>query len=120
MLAFLRLAGAGNAALELEGRLVTRSLRGHLNRVLNAESANLSRTVRNSSRQLEEIEELERTGRLGTLPATVRELARERRELPEATYTELAERLGTSRGKVQRAFERIASASSATPRVAAR
>jgi DNA-binding protein WhiA len=107
VLAFLRLTGAGNAALELEGRLVTRSLRGHLNRVLNAEGANLSRTVRNSTRQLEEIEELERSGRLGDLPTTVRELANARREMPEATYTELAERLGTSRAKVQRDFERI-------------
>jgi DNA-binding protein WhiA len=110
VLAFLRLAGAGNAALELEGRLVTRELRGHLNRVLNAEGANLSRTVRNSTRQLEEIDDLEQSGRLGDLPASARELARARREMPEATYTELAERLGTSRGKVQRDFERIAAA----------
>ena len=114
VLAFLRMAGAGNAALELEGRLVTRSLRGHLNRVLNAEGANLTRTVRNSTRQLAEIDELERSGRLSDLPATVRELARARREMPEATYTELAERLGTSRAKVQRDFERLAAAAAAS------
>jgi DNA-binding protein WhiA len=113
VLAFLRMAGAGNAALELDGRLVTRELRGHLNRVLNAEGANLARTVRNSTRQLEEIDELERSGRLSDLPSTARELARARREMPEATYTELAERLGTSRGKVQRDFERIAAAATA-------
>ncbi len=119
VLAFLRMAGAGNAALELEGRLVTRSLRGHLNRVLNAEGANLTRTVRNSTRQLGEIDELERTGRLSELPATVRELARARREMPEANYTELADRLGTSRAKVQRDFGRLAAAAGLQPSLAA-
>ena len=40
---FLRRIGAGGALLELEARQVSRALRGDLNRVLNAESANLQR-----------------------------------------------------------------------------
>ena len=36
---FLRVAGASAALLELEARAVARSLRGELNRVINAEAA---------------------------------------------------------------------------------
>src|SRR3954468_10145563 len=59
---FLRRIGAGPALLELEARQVSRSLRGELNRVLNAESANLTRTVSAAGRQLAAISRLERDG----------------------------------------------------------
>ena len=42
---FLRRIGAGSAILELETRQVSRALRGDINRVVNAESANLQRAV---------------------------------------------------------------------------
>ena len=48
VLTLLRRMGASASVLELESRLVTRQLHGHLNRVLNAEEANLSRAVRAS------------------------------------------------------------------------
>ena len=50
--AFLGRIGASAALLELEARQVARQLRGELNRVLNAESANLQRSVAASGRQL--------------------------------------------------------------------
>lgn len=103
----LRKIGAGASLLELEARQVARSLRGELNRVLNAESANLSRTVAASFRQLEAIGELQDDGRLGKEPVRVREVAAARKETPEATIGELAERLGVHRSAVQRALERI-------------
>ena len=113
VLRFLRLVGATGSALELESRLVTRSLTGHLNRVLNAEGANLLRSVASASRQVELIDQLERTGRLGDLPGPVREVAVLRREMPDATFTELAERLGLSRARVQRAFVQLEAAAAA-------
>jgi DNA-binding protein WhiA len=103
----LRRMGAGASLLELEARQVARSLRGELNRVLNAESANLTRTVAASFRQLEAISELEGDGRLAIEPRRVREIAAARRETPEATIGELAERLSLHRSAVQRALERI-------------
>ena len=103
----LRRMGAGGSLLELEARQVARSLRGELNRVLNAESANLSRTVAASFRQLEAIGELADDGRLAKEPLRVREVAAARRETPEATIGELAERLSLHRSAVQRALERI-------------
>lgn len=104
---FLRRIGAGGSLLELEARQVSRALRGDLNRVLNAESANLQRAVGAAGRQIAAIEELEGDGRLAEQPYVVRLVADARRETPEATLAELAERLGVHRSAVQRALERV-------------
>jgi len=104
---FLRRIGAIGALLELEARQVSRALRGELNRVLNAESANLQRVVGAAGRQLAAIDTLEADGRLQAQPYTVRLVAFGRRETPEATLGELADRLVLHRSAVQRALERI-------------
>jgi hypothetical protein len=103
----LRRMGAGASLLEIETRQVARTLRGELNRVINAESANLARTVRASGRQLDAIAVLAEDGRLGRESASVRAVAGARRETPEATLGELAERLSMHRSAVQRALDRI-------------
>jgi len=103
----LRRIGAGASLLELETRQVARTLRGELNRVINAESANLIRTVRAAGRQLEAIAALTADGRLAEEPPTVRAVAAARRETPEATLGELADRLAIHRSAVQRALDRI-------------
>ena len=104
---FLRRIGAGPSLLELEARQVSRTLRGELNRIINAESANLGRTVAAAGRQLAAIDALEADGRLGREPATVRSVAAARRETPEATISDLADRLGVHRSAVQRSLERV-------------
>jgi DNA-binding protein WhiA len=114
ILAFLRSLGAGTSLLEVESRLVMRQLQGHLNRVINAENANLERSVASSARQLDAIDRLEAEGRLADLSAAERAVADERRASPEATFSELAARLGLSRARVQRAFERLESAAAGT------
>jgi DNA-binding protein WhiA len=104
---FLRRIGGGGALLEVEARQVSRALRGELNRVLNAESANLQRAVAAAGRQLAAIDLLEADGRLAVQPYVVRLVAAARRETPEATLAELAERLSVHRSAVQRALERV-------------
>jgi DNA-binding protein WhiA len=104
---FLRRIGGGGSLLELEARQVARTLRGELNRVINAESSNLARTVVAAGRQLEAIAALSEDGRLASESATVRAVAAARRETPEATLGELAERLAIHRSAVQRALDRI-------------
>jgi len=104
---FLRRIGAGGSLLEVEARQVSRALRGDLNRVLNAESANLQRAVGAAGRQIAAIDELEVDGRLAEQPYVVRLVADARRGTPEATLGELAERLGLHRSAVQRALERV-------------
>jgi cell division protein WhiA len=104
---FLRRIGAGSAILEIEARQVSRALRGELNRVINAESANLQRAVVAAGRQLAAIGRLEADGRLAELPRAVRLSAAARRATPEATLAELSEHLLLHRSTVQRALERI-------------
>ena len=103
----LRRMGAGPSLLELEVRQVARTLRGELNRVINAESANLSRTVLAAGRQIDAIESLSADGRLDEQSPTVRRVAEARRATPEATLGELADRLAIHRSAVQRALDRI-------------
>jgi hypothetical protein len=104
---FLRRIGAASAILELEARQVSRALRGELNRVINAESANLQRAVTAAGRQLAAITQLEADGRLDGLPRVARLAAAARRATPEATLAELGEQLELNRSAVQRALERI-------------
>ena len=104
---FLRRIGAAGALLEVEARQVSRALRGELNRVLNAESANLQRAVSAAGRQLDAIATLDADGRLAGQPYVVRLVADARRETPEASLGELAERLEIHRSAVQRALERL-------------
>jgi DNA-binding protein WhiA len=107
IVSLLRRLGASATTLELEARLVGRAVHGHLNRVVNAEHANVRRAVAAASRQLSEIELLDGRGELRRLPKQVRRVAESRRRAPEATLAELAANLDLSRGQVQRAFHVI-------------
>ncbi len=107
VLTLLRRMGASASVLELESRLVTRQLRGHLNRVLNAEGANLARAVRASHRQTIAIAALAEVGSLGELPTTDQQVARARIEAPDATLADLAQQLGMTRSRVQRSIGRL-------------
>jgi len=104
---FLRLAGARTSILDLEARRVARLLRGELNRLLNAEAANLARTVGSASRQVEAIDALAAADRLTALPADGQTVARARRDAPEASLAELADATGLHRSTVQRELRRI-------------
>ena len=104
---FFRRLGATGTLLEIEARQVSRALRGELNRVLNAESANLQRAVSAAGRQLDAIAILDADGRLAGQSPVVREVAEARRATPEASLADLAERLGVHRSAVQRALERL-------------
>ena len=110
IVALLRYVGASGTTLELESRFIGRALHGHMNRIVNAEHANLRRAVAAAQRQLSDIDALERSGLLRRLPPMVRRVAEARRRAPEQTFTELAETLEMSRSQVQRAFALIGSA----------
>ena len=105
--AFLGRIGASASLLELEARQVARSMRGELNRVLNAESANLQRSVAASGRQLAAIDALETDGRLGEQPGRCGRSPRPGARRPEASLSEIATRLDLHRSAVQRALDRL-------------
>lgn len=103
----LRLAGANRALLDFETGRVGHEVRNRLNRLLNAEGANLARTVSAADRQLRAIERLDALGRLGLLPAGLRETADARRRQPDADLDALAGALGVSRSAVNHRLRRL-------------
>lgn len=105
--ALLRLVGANRGVLELETHRVGRDVRARLNRLLNAEEANLARTVRAAGRQLSAIARLEADGRLATLGDGLRETAAIRRRMPDADLDTLASALGVSRSAVNHRLRRL-------------
>ena len=110
IIGLLRRLGSSAAALEIETRLLGRSLRGHMNRVVNAEGANLRRAVEAAHRQLSYIETLERNDGLRGLSRRAKRVVAARRHSPEATFGELAVAVGMTRGQVQRAFYEVENA----------
>jgi DNA-binding protein WhiA len=105
--ALLRLVGANRGVLELETHRVERDVRARLNRLLNAEEANLERTVRAADRQLAAIAALEADGRLARLGVGLREAAAFRRRMPEADLDTLSTALGISRSAVNHRLRRL-------------
>ena len=103
----LGLMGANRGVLELETQRVGADVRARLNRLLNAEGANLGRTVRAADRQLAAIDQLEREGTLGALSASLRETAATRRRMPDADLDTLASALGVSRSAVNHRLRRL-------------
>jgi hypothetical protein len=105
--ALLRLVGANRGLLELETHRVGRDVQARLNRLVNAEEANLARTVRAADRQLAAVARLERSGRLAGLGRGLRETAAMRRHMPEADLDTLAGALGVSRSAVNHRLRRL-------------
>lgn len=103
----LRLTGANRALLDFESSRVSREVRNRLNRLLNAEEANLSRTVRAADRQLQAIARLEASGEFEQLADGLREAAAQRRRQPEADLDTLAESLGISRSAMNHRLRRL-------------
>jgi hypothetical protein len=107
IVALLGLVGANRGVLELETQRVGRDVRSRLNRLLNAEEANLGRTVRAADRQLAAIERLERDGALDRLGPALRDMAATRRRMPDADLDALSSALGVSRSAVNHRLRRL-------------
>lgn len=105
--ALLGLVGANRGVLELETQRVGRDVRARLNRLINAEGANVGRTVRAADRQLRAIDRLERDGTLPRLAPSLREVAAQRRRMPDADLDTLAGALGVSRSATNHRLRRL-------------
>ncbi len=103
----LRLTGANRALLDFEAGRVQRDVRNRLNRLLNAEEANVDRTVRAADRQLQAINHLDEAGELQRLPDGLREAAALRRHQPDADLDTLASALGLSRSAMNHRLRRL-------------
>ncbi|MEI6100865.1 MAG: DNA-binding protein WhiA [Eubacteriales bacterium] len=83
--------GAHSAVLELENIRILKDMRNNVNRAVNCETANISKTVDAAVRQLKAIQLIDDTIGLGQLNESLAEAAMLRLSNPEASLNELAE-----------------------------
>lgn len=95
----LNIMGAHNALLQLENIRIMKEMRNNVNRLVNCETANLSKTVNAAVRQVESIRLIQSELGLGRLPKNLREIAELRLEYPDESLKELGEMLEPPVGK---------------------
>ena len=88
---FLTVIGAPGCALQLMSVKVEKDVRNRVNRQVNCDSANITKSVAAAAAQCEAIEALRRSGRLQRLPQVLREAAAARLANPELALTALAQ-----------------------------
>jgi DNA-binding protein WhiA len=105
----LNIIGAHQALLKLEDIRVLKNVRNNINRIVNCETANLSKTIDASMRQVESIKYIENSIGLEKLPENLREVARLRLEYSEASLKEIGMMLEPPVGKsgVNHRFRKI-------------
>lgn len=86
---FLNVTGAHSTLLEFENSRVIKSIRNDVNRLVNAEQANLEKTVEASVLQVDSIRRIAETVGLSRLSPPLAEAARLRLDNPDATLSEL-------------------------------
>lgn len=90
---FLALIGANSAMLKFEEIRVMRETRNKVNRLVNCETANLNKTINAAVMQIEDIKYIKEKGKFNKLPENLKEIANLRLENPDASLTELGEKL---------------------------
>jgi DNA-binding protein WhiA len=88
---FLALVGAHRALLRTEDVRIVKSMRNDVNRLVNAETANLVKTAEAAAGQVDAISLIEDTRGLDSLPPALRELAELRMVHPDVSLRELGE-----------------------------
>lgn len=110
---FLTLIGAPVAAMELMALKVEKDMRNAVNRKVNCDTANVSKTVEAAMQQIEAIEKIERTTGLDALPHKLRETARLRLNNPEMSLSELAAAAGMTKSCLSHRMRKLIEISSA-------
>lgn len=106
---FLTLIGAASSSLELMGVKMMKDVRNKINRKINFETANISRTVNASMAQIAAIEKIEKVKGLSWLSDQLKEIAIIRKENPDMSLDEIRNKLGgeISRSGVNHRLNRL-------------
>ena len=88
---FLGLLEANRAVLDFEQVRVEKQVKNNINRSINCETANLSKTIASSVKQLEAIKKLKKEGRLDTLNEKLKYVASLREKYPDKSLSYIAE-----------------------------
>jgi len=95
----LNIFGAYNSLLDVENIRIIKDMRNNINRVVNCETANLSKTVNTAVRQIRAIRKIDEIMGIESLPDNLEDLARIRLKYREASLKELGELLNPPIGK---------------------
>ena len=96
---FLALIGANRAVLRFEDIRVKREMSGKVNRLVNCETANLTKTINASVEQIEAIRKLQKSGKFNSLDNKLKEIAILRIENPDMPLADLGKLLKNPVGK---------------------
>lgn len=88
---FLTVVGAHQSLLHYEDVRAMKEMKNLVNRQVNAETANLTKTVEAAGRQIELLEQFRASGGLDRAPESLREIALLRLRHPDASLKELGE-----------------------------
>lgn len=95
----LGLMGANKSFLNLENIRIVKEMRGSVNRIVNCETANLSKTIVSAVKQADDIRYIQKRGAFGRLKPALQEMASVRLEHPDASLAELGKYLSPEIGK---------------------
>lgn len=95
----LNVCEAHVALMEFENLRILKEMRNSINRRVNCEAANITKTVNAATRQIEDIEYIRDHGGLKQLPDNLCRMAEVRLEYPDASLKELGEYLDPPVGK---------------------
>lgn len=95
----LNIMGAHVSLMDFENHRIVKEVRNSVNRKVNCETANITKTVNAAAAQVRDIELVRETYGFGKLPDTLREIAELRLEYQEATLQELGKLLTPPVGK---------------------
>ena len=95
----LRVMEAAHSVMELENIRIVKEVRGTINRKVNCETANISKTVSTAVRQIEDINLIEERLGLDNLPIQLQEIAQVRLEYPDTPLGSLGQYLDPPIGK---------------------
>ena len=96
---YLKILGASKAVLYFENVRIYREQKNNTNRLNNCEQANMDRIIQTATKQLEQIEIIEKQESLDLLDDKTKEALEYRKKYPEASLTELAEIISLETGK---------------------
>lgn len=96
---FLAFIGANCSVLKFEENRVIRDTRNNVNRLINCETANLSKTIKAGNKQIEDIKLIKAKKKFGELPENLKIIANMRMEHPDASLSELVILLGNTISK---------------------
>ena len=96
---FLAFIGANSAVLKFEDIRVYRDMRNNVNRLVNCETANLTKTVGAAVKQIDAIKLIKTKGKFESLTESLKEIAELRLKYPESSLVELGKMTNPPIGK---------------------